>query len=399
MNKVITILIFLISICSAFNHFQVDSKGGLFLSEKSPGEGGFDLLTPFIDNRMWVRKSLGKNVYLRISERFEGSAADRALYERTLPMNHYALLALGGHHKIDWHIGISNDVFINAKELIVPWYPLGSSMQSTLFSAGFMGIKAESKIVDAYLWGQYDRLNIDYIDENDSEKPAVDDELWGKAEVSIVPLDLIDIKVNALLKHDLNSSNYSNFSDIRLGGGKQYDLKLGRKRFYLDWWLMERILLSETLYNQNKPRGYRTELHFSPMLRVKNNLYLIAYAKVNYGEWYRKQRYRISLRKSWKNLSKIIFTCQTDLGNAAPRMIGDICGTAKINNLEISPRVDACWAIDSLNKFNFYRADAALEVSFEAFKRTEITATCQYSAFIDHTPYTNRIGFFLGVKR
>ena len=400
LKKTFTAIIVLVSLLNGAVLFQLDSKGGVVLSEEVSDSGGLGDSGSYIDHRLSLRTDVGENGYFRFLERFEGApVTEQALDEKILPLNHNFSAGFGGHHKVGWYIGICNDLFINADNLVVPWYPLGASIKPKALSGILASIKTTGKVFKNDFYLEYMRLNYDYISETGKNIQSVDDDLWGILDAEFSKLDLLDIRGKALFKADLNTKNAYDFEDIRLGAGKNYDLKIGRKRFYLSWELLARALISESLYLQKKAHGYSAEVRVSPMLRVKNGLYLIGVAQLEYGEDYQKQHYRLALRKSWKKLSRLLISFQGDFGCVIPRVIGDLSVTAKIKRLEITPKLDCCWRINTDENMEYYRTDAMLEFAVETFKKVEFTASCQFNAFQNNMPYTDRLAFYIGVKR
>lgn len=401
-NKILVIIIFTVWM-TAFAFVQFDINGDYMFIEKEPGEGSLSSRSRKINSYLHAEREFSPGNFFYLTHRLDGTPHKSALPENTIPFENFTVLGFRVRKNHMFSMEITNDIFANADKLYLNFYNQDSTVTQKVLSCANAYLELNGRKAQFKAGANYFRLNYNLEYDDDGIKKAVDDDLWSEIEFRINPNTDFNIAMGTTLKNDFNSYNGYDYGDHYISLGGDHTIRMKARRLYFAWLISEHWRVSEIMYLREDAEGPATVLHMRPVLKLRNRIFIKGTATLDLSKRMQKQRYEMSLRKSWRNRSSIDIGYWTTPGSVFPRKgsgIRSVFYIGKASKVGFSPNVQLFWRLDpDNNSYRYYRATTSFEMILNLFKSAEIIGGYKYTRFIDLAPFTNRGVISLGLRK
>lgn len=398
------VFISIVTVClSAFGAVQFDIRGNRLFTQQEPGTGALNQRSVDMKSYFHAERELYPGLFLYMTHSLDGTPHADALPENKIPFDNHTVFGFKYLKKHMFFVEIQNDIFAHADRLSLNFYPTDSSINQKVLSSVNEYFQANGKKVRFTAGVNYFRLNYDLQYGEHGITKAVDDDMWSEIDFRISPNDNIAMAIGTTLKNDFNSYGGYDYGDHYISLGGDHTIRMKARRLYFAWLISEHWRVSEIMYLREDAEGPATVLHMRPVLKLRNRIFIKGTATLDLSKRMQKQRYEMSLRKSWRNRSSIGIGYWTTPGSVFPRKgsgIRSVFYIGKASKVGFSPNAQFFWRLDpDNNSYRYYRATTSFEMILNIFKRAEVIGGYKYTRFIDLAPFTNRGVVSIGLRK
>lgn len=385
----------IVTVClTVFGSVQFDIRGNHLFSQPEPGNGALSRRSIGLESWFNAEREVYHGLFLYLTHRLDGTPHADALPENTIPFGNHTACGFKYMKKHFFWVEVNNDIYGHTDRLSPNYYSADSSIHQKVLSSVNEYFQANGRKVRFIAGVNYFRLNYDLqYGERESAK-AIDDDMWSEVDLRISPNDNIALAMGTTLKNDFNAYGGYDYGDHYISVSGDHEIRMKARRLYFAWLISEHWRVSEIMYLREDAQGPATVIDIHPVLRLKNRIFIKGGAFLDLSEKMKKQKYELTVRKSWRNRSSVDFGYWTMAGTLFPRRgtaLTSVFYIGKAGKVGFSPNVQLYWRHNSeSDAFRFYRTTASLEMILHLFSRAEITGGYTYSRFINLAPFTDR---------
>jgi len=388
---------------SAFGGVQFDLRGNHLFTQRDAETDAPMMRSVQVQSYVHAQRTSASGLSLFLTHRLDGTPHADALPENTLPFDNHTACGLRFMKKHLFQVAVENDIFGHAENSCPYFYPPDSSVSRKALTSLNQYFQVRGKKVRLTVAASYFRVNYELRYGDDGLTRAVDDDLWSEADFRISPNDHIAFSAGTTLKNDFNAYDGYDYGDHYVSMDGDHEVPLKARKFSMTWLLSGHWRISEMMYLREDAQGPAAVITMRPAVKLRNRIFLKGATMLDLSDKMQKQKYELSIRKSWKNLSSVDVGCWATAGALFPRRGTDVGGVfylSRSSRFGLSPQVHLFWMQDSDNdEFRFYRTTASVEMILNLFHRAEITGGYTWSDFIDRAPFTDRGVISLGLRK
>ena len=398
------VFISIVTVClSAFGTVQFDIRGNHLFTQREPGNGALSRRSIGLESFFVAEREVHPGFFLYLTHRLDGTPHEDALPENKIPFDNHTACGFKYMKKHLFLVEMNNDIFGHTDRLSPNYYPPDSLINQKVLTSINEYFRANGRKVRFTAGISYFRLNYDLRYGEHGSAKALDDDMWSEIDFRVSPNDNIALAVGTTLKNDFNAYGGYDYGDHYISVSGDHEIRMKARRLYFAWLISEHWRVSEIMYLREDAEGAATVLHMRPVLRLKNRIFIKGNAILDLSKKMQKQRYEMSLRKSWRNRSSVDIGYWTTPGSVFPRKgsgIRSVFYIGKASKVGFSPNVQLFWRQDpESDAYRFYRTTASFEMILNLFRRAEITGGYTYSRFKDLAPFTDRGIIGIGLRK
>ncbi len=410
---------------SGYSVLGIVSAGLLFnsLAESSfqyDGAAGYTIVKPHqyadtngaegidVNSYLYATRSFNKSIELSFQHMFNGSNNTGLYPERSLPFTNMtgSALRLSGFGTLV--LGVSNELYYQAKSQAVPYYPAGTEIIPRMLTYGegqwdgafewFHGQVNLHTSIYNFQFRPQDRFVTRATLEDAPYGDKRDIDLWTDISAGVdIPLD-ISVDAGMVMKENLAEINTYDIYKYWLGLGGEH--QFNRNRFMLSWEASEYFVVSQMMKENGYADGLTTDIMARFVWRLKSDFFVKGEIDVDLADKMFKQYYELQMRKTWKQGSSLDLLYFATNGVLFPRQCLAINTVLRIHeHFGISPSAALYMSqVPSEDVFRYYRSDMKIELLFPVNSRLDFYTGYNLTHYDRHPFFATRNSVSAGVR-